>query len=86
MRCVRVKGAIVGAGTVTSASQPEEAWAAGADFIVSPGLTEPLGRAVIAGELPFLPGVATAGDIMRGLDMGLAHFKLFPAMASGGRH
>jgi 2-dehydro-3-deoxyphosphogluconate aldolase/(4S)-4-hydroxy-2-oxoglutarate aldolase len=79
-----VPGAIVGAGTVTNPRQLDEALAAGATFIVSPGLTEPLGRAAIAAEVPFLPGIATAGDIMRGLDLGLDRFKFFPAMAAGG--
>src|SRR5690606_33578356 len=73
-----VKGAIVGAGTVTNKDQLEAALSAGAEFIVSPGLTEPLGRAAIREGVPFLPGIATAGDIMRGLDMGLHHFKFFP--------
>ena len=80
----RVEGAIVGAGTVTDIGQLDRAMVAGAEFIVSPGLTEPLGRAALASGVPFLPGVATAGDIMRGLDLGLQHFKFFPAMASGG--
>jgi 2-dehydro-3-deoxyphosphogluconate aldolase/(4S)-4-hydroxy-2-oxoglutarate aldolase len=80
----QVPGAIVGAGTVTNAHQLDEALAAGATFIVSPGLTEPLGHAAIASGVPFLPGVATAGDIMRGLDLGLDRFKFFPAMAAGG--
>lgn len=79
-----VPGAIVGAGTVTNARQLQDARSAGAKFIVSPGLTEPLGKAAIASGLPFLPGVATAGDIMRGLDLGLTQFKFFPAMAAGG--
>lgn len=79
-----VPGAIVGAGTVTNPQQFEDARAAGAEFIVSPGLTENLGRAVIHAGVPFLPGVATAGDVMRGLDMGLTHFKFFPAEAAGG--
>jgi len=79
-----VPGAIVGAGTVTNAQQLQDARNAGAEFIVSPGLTEPLGKAAIASGLPFLPGVASAGDIMRGLDLGLTHFKFFPAMAAGG--
>ncbi len=79
-----VKGAIVGAGTVTNKKQLEESLAAGAEFIVSPGLTEPLGQAAIRSGVPFLPGIATAGDIMRGLDMGLEHFKFFPATAAGG--
>jgi 2-dehydro-3-deoxyphosphogluconate aldolase/(4S)-4-hydroxy-2-oxoglutarate aldolase len=79
-----VPGAIVGAGTVTSRAQLDQARAAGAEFIVSPGLTDSLGQAAIASGLPFLPGVATASDIMRGLDLGLTHFKFFPAEAAGG--
>jgi 2-dehydro-3-deoxyphosphogluconate aldolase/(4S)-4-hydroxy-2-oxoglutarate aldolase len=80
----RVEGAIVGAGTVVSERQLDQALVAGAEFIVAPGLTEPLGRAAIASGAPFLPGVATAGEVMRGLELGLAHFKFFPAVASGG--
>ena len=79
-----VPGAIVGAGTVVNQAQLDEARAAGAEFIVSPGLTENLAHAVAASGLPFLPGVATAGEIMRGLDLGLTHFKFFPAEAAGG--
>ena len=80
----RVEGAIVGAGTVTNPDQLAQAVDAGAEFIVAPGLTERLGRAVIDSGVPFLPGVANATDIMLGLDLGLAHFKFFPAMAAGG--
>jgi 2-dehydro-3-deoxyphosphogluconate aldolase/(4S)-4-hydroxy-2-oxoglutarate aldolase len=80
----QVEGAVVGAGTVLNARDLDAALTAGARFIVSPGLTQPLGQAAIASGLPFLPGVANAGDIMRGLDMGLTHFKFFPATASGG--
>jgi 2-dehydro-3-deoxyphosphogluconate aldolase/(4S)-4-hydroxy-2-oxoglutarate aldolase len=80
----KVKGAIVGAGTVLNERQLGEAAEAGAGFIVSPGLTEPLARAAAERDIPFLPGVATAGDIMRGLDLGLERFKFFPAEASGG--
>ena len=79
-----VPGAIVGAGTVINQAQLDDARAAGAEFIVSPGLTQSLARPVIASGLPYLPGVATAGDIMRGLDLGLTHFKFFPAEAAGG--
>jgi len=79
-----VPGAIVGAGTVTNALQLEAALAAGAEFIVSPGLTRSLGEAALASGIPFLPGIASAGDIMRGLDLGLSHFKFFPAQAAGG--
>ena len=80
----RVEGAIVGAGTVTNPHELDQALAAGSEFIVSPGLTEPLARAAIDRGVPFLPGIADAGDIMRGLDLGLTHFKFFPAMAAGG--
>ena len=79
-----VPGAVVGAGTVLGARDLDAALAAGARFIVSPGLTEPLARAAIAAGVPFLPGTATAGDLMRGLDLGLTHFKFFPAETSGG--
>ncbi len=80
----RVDGAIVGAGTVLNSADLRASLDAGAKFIVSPGLTEPLGRAAIEAGIPFLPGIANAGDIMRGLDLGLSHFKFFPAVASGG--
>ncbi len=80
----QVEGAIVGAGTVLNPEQLDQALQAGARFIVSPGLTKPLGQAAIAAGVPFLPGTATAGDIMRGMDLGLSHFKFFPAETSGG--
>ena len=80
----QVEGAIVGAGTVTNAAELDAALEAGSEFIVSPGLTEPLGKAAIGAGAPFLPGIANASDIMRGLDLGLSHFKFFPAMAAGG--
>ena len=80
----QVSGAVVGAGTVLNPEQLDHALAAGSEFIVSPGLTGPLGRAAVDSGVPFLPGVATSGEIMRGLDLGLTHFKFFPAMAAGG--
>ena len=79
-----VSGAIVGAGTVLNERMLGEAIDAGSKFIISPGLTDNLGRAAVASGVPFLPGVANAGDIMRGLDLGLDRFKFFPAEASGG--
>ena len=80
----RVQGAVVGAGTVVNPAQLDQAIAAGARFIVSPGLTDALGRAAIDRGIPLLPGVSDAADIMRGLDLGLDRFKFFPAEASGG--
>jgi 2-dehydro-3-deoxyphosphogluconate aldolase/(4S)-4-hydroxy-2-oxoglutarate aldolase len=80
----KVPGAIVGAGTVLNEAQLAQAIDAGSRFIVSPGLTNPLALAARDTEVPFLPGVATAADIMRGLDLGLDRFKFFPAVTSGG--
>lgn len=80
----QVEGAIVGAGTVLNPSMLDSAISEGAEFIVSPGLTESLGRAALEQDIPFLPGIANAADIMRGLDLGFTHFKFFPAVASGG--
>jgi 2-dehydro-3-deoxyphosphogluconate aldolase / (4S)-4-hydroxy-2-oxoglutarate aldolase len=79
-----VEGAIVGAGTVTNPDELGAAIDAGAEFIVSPGLTDRLGAAAVAAGIPYLPGIANAGDIMRGMDLGLTHFKFFPAATSGG--
>jgi 2-dehydro-3-deoxyphosphogluconate aldolase/(4S)-4-hydroxy-2-oxoglutarate aldolase len=85
MRAMKnVPGAIVGAGTVTNPQELDKALNAGAEFVVSPGLTEPLAKACSINDVPFLPGTANAGDIMRGMDLGLSHFKFFPAMAAGG--
>ena len=80
----QVEGAIVGAGTVTNPKELDAALEAGSEFIVSPGLTPLLAKAAIENDVPFLPGIANAGDIMMGLDLGLTHFKFFPAMAAGG--
>ncbi|RNJ62176.1 MAG: bifunctional 4-hydroxy-2-oxoglutarate aldolase/2-dehydro-3-deoxy-phosphogluconate aldolase [Porphyrobacter sp. IPPAS B-1204] len=80
----QVPGAIVGAGTVTNPEELDAALEAGSEFIVSPGLTDTLGKAAVSAGVPFLPGIANAGDIMRGMDLGLDRFKFFPAMAAGG--
>lgn len=80
----RVPGAVVGAGTVLNPADLDASLQAGAEFIVSPGLTPRLAEAAVAAGVPFLPGTANAGDIMLGLDFGLSRFKFFPAEASGG--
>jgi 2-dehydro-3-deoxyphosphogluconate aldolase / (4S)-4-hydroxy-2-oxoglutarate aldolase len=79
-----VKGAIVGAGTVINAEQFVQATAAGAKFVVSPGLTEEVVRASRDHLVPILPGVATASEIMLGISLGLKTFKFFPAENVGG--
>jgi 2-dehydro-3-deoxyphosphogluconate aldolase/(4S)-4-hydroxy-2-oxoglutarate aldolase len=80
----KVPRAIVGAGTVLNEAQLAQAIDAGSQFIVSPGLTNPLALAARDTGIPYLPGVATAADIMRGIDLGLDRFKFFPAEAAGG--
>ena len=79
-----VPGAIVGAGTVLNEAQLARSIEAGSKFIVSPGLTNPMALAARDTGVAFLPGVSTASDVMRGLDLGLDRFKFFPAEASGG--
>jgi 2-dehydro-3-deoxyphosphogluconate aldolase/(4S)-4-hydroxy-2-oxoglutarate aldolase len=80
----KVAGAIVGAGTVLDPGQLGAALEAGAEFVVSPGLTERLGYAVAGVGVPYLPGISTTGDIMRALDLGFTRLKFFPAEAAGG--
>ncbi|WP_233582055.1 MULTISPECIES: bifunctional 4-hydroxy-2-oxoglutarate aldolase/2-dehydro-3-deoxy-phosphogluconate aldolase [unclassified Asaia] len=80
----KVEGAHVGAGTVLNGDDLARAVDAGSQFIVSPGLTPEVAAAAQRHDVPLLPGVANAGDIMRGLDLGLSRFKFFPAMANGG--
>lgn len=75
---------IVGAGTVRSADDFAEAIRAGARFIVSPGSTRELLDAADHWDVPFLPGAATASELMLLADRGYRHVKFFPAHALGG--
>jgi 2-dehydro-3-deoxyphosphogluconate aldolase/(4S)-4-hydroxy-2-oxoglutarate aldolase len=79
-----VPDAIVGAGTVTTNRQIAEALEAGARFLVSPGATPTLLDGLQASGVPFLPGTATASDIVALLERGITHAKLFPAEVVGG--
>jgi 2-dehydro-3-deoxyphosphogluconate aldolase/(4S)-4-hydroxy-2-oxoglutarate aldolase len=79
-----VEGAIVGAGTVLDAALYDEAIAAGARFVVSPGLTHALVTAAATRMVPLLPGAATASEIMRAREAGLTRLKFFPAESLGG--
>ena len=76
--------AIVGAGTVRDARGLRAARDAGAQFVVSPGFTPALHAAAAAAALPWLPGVATASEILLAQEAGHALLKLFPAEAAGG--
>lgn len=75
----------VAAGTVLTPAQLDLVQGAGAVFAVSPGATPALYQAARSAAMPLLPGVATASEVMAGLDQGLDCFKLFPATALGGR-
>jgi len=74
----------VGAGTVTRAAEVARVVGAGARFALSPGSTPALLAAVTDSGLPFVPGVATAGEAMAARDAGFTLLKCFPAAQLGG--
>lgn len=79
-----VPGAIVGAGTIINTETLDNAIDAGAEFIVSPGVTDKLLDAALASGVPILPGVITPSEVMRLLERGISAMKFFPAEAAGG--
>ncbi|MBL3569352.1 keto-deoxy-phosphogluconate aldolase [Rhodovulum sulfidophilum] len=79
-----VEGGVVGAGTLLTPADVEAATAAGARFGVSPGSTPALLDAARAGDLPLLPGAATASEAMALLEKGYSVQKFFPAETAGG--
>lgn len=74
----------VGAGTVMSQDDLNNAADAGAAFAISPGATRELLEFGADFRIPYLPAVATASELMTGLAAGYRHFKLFPANVAGG--
>jgi 2-dehydro-3-deoxyphosphogluconate aldolase/(4S)-4-hydroxy-2-oxoglutarate aldolase len=76
--------ALIGAGSVLRPEQVDLALAAGARFIVTPGLSAAVVRACAQQHVPLIPGVATATEICAALDAGIATVKLFPAEPLGG--
>ncbi|TVQ39038.1 MAG: keto-hydroxyglutarate-aldolase/keto-deoxy-phosphogluconate aldolase [Wenzhouxiangella sp.] len=79
-----VPEAVVGAGTVLSASDLNRVARAGARFAIAPGCTQTLYRESSDMPLPLIPGVATISEVMLGMEHGYEHFKFFPAEAAGG--
>jgi len=79
-----VPDAIVGAGTVLSSDQAEAAIAAGAQFLVSPGLYPPVVEAARVADLTIYPGVSTATEAQQAWNLGLRRMKFFPASLAGG--
>lgn len=89
IECIRQAAAagsevVVGAGSVTSASAVDAVVDSGAQFVVSPGLSDDVVEAAQQRGVPVIPGVATATELMRALALGVDVVKLFPAEAAGG--
>ena len=79
-----IDGLVVGAGTVLTPAQVDQAVEAGASFIVSPGLRRDVVLAAQAAGLPVLPGAVTPSEIMAAQELGLDTVKFFPANVYGG--
>ncbi|MGE8944261.1 bifunctional 4-hydroxy-2-oxoglutarate aldolase/2-dehydro-3-deoxy-phosphogluconate aldolase [Leptospira interrogans] len=79
-----IPGALIGAGTVLTPEQGQDAIDAGARFLVSPGMTPSLLEAAHGWNVPFLPGAATASEAMALSDLGYRVLKFFPAEPAGG--
>jgi 2-dehydro-3-deoxyphosphogluconate aldolase/(4S)-4-hydroxy-2-oxoglutarate aldolase len=75
---------LVGAGTVLTTKQVDEAVEAGAKFIVSPGLNEEVVKYCQSKNIPVLPGVVTPSEIEKAISLGIKVVKFFPAEAAGG--
>ncbi|HWY30344.1 MAG TPA: bifunctional 4-hydroxy-2-oxoglutarate aldolase/2-dehydro-3-deoxy-phosphogluconate aldolase [Candidatus Acidoferrum sp.] len=82
--CEKVPQMIVGAGTLLTPENVRQAVDAGAQFGVSPGLSEAVSRTAREGKLPFFPGVISPTEIMRAMELGWKHLKFFPAETFGG--
>ncbi len=79
-----VPGLLIGAGTILTTEQVDKAVAAGAKFIVSPGIYEKVVAYCLERDIPVIPGVSSPTDIETALRMGLSLVKFFPAEANGG--
>jgi len=81
---IELPQAIVGAGTVLSADDLDAAAASGAVFAIAPGATARLYAAASSGSIPLIPAIATASELMAGIEHGHRRFKFFPAESAGG--
>lgn len=75
---------LIAAGTVLTTEQADKAMAAGAEFIVSPGLNPDVVRHCTDKGYPIIPGVCTPSEVEKALSLGLKYLKFFPAEAAGG--
>jgi 2-dehydro-3-deoxyphosphogluconate aldolase/(4S)-4-hydroxy-2-oxoglutarate aldolase len=76
--------AVVGAGTLLTSDNVKAAVDAGAQFGVSPGLSEAVSQAAHGAKIPLFPGVVTPSEVMRAMELGWKHLKFFPAESFGG--
>jgi 2-dehydro-3-deoxyphosphogluconate aldolase / (4S)-4-hydroxy-2-oxoglutarate aldolase len=79
-----VPEAVVGAGTILRDSDITRALAAGARFLVSPGLTPELAAAGLASDVPFVPGAITPSEVILARELGFSFLKFYPAGGGGG--
>ena len=79
-----VPEAVVGTGTVCTEQQIKLSEDLGCQFMISPGATENLLQAGERSDIPFLPGISSVSELMRGMEYGYRNFKFFPAEAAGG--
>ena len=75
---------LIGAGTVLTTLQVDEAVAAGAKFIVCPGFNPKVVQYCIKNEIPVLPGCITPSEVEQAIELGLEAVKFFPAEVAGG--
>jgi 2-dehydro-3-deoxyphosphogluconate aldolase/(4S)-4-hydroxy-2-oxoglutarate aldolase len=75
--------AVIGAGTVTTAHELHQAIQAGADFVVTPGVTPTLLKELAVCNVPYLPGVLTPSEVMTAMEAGAIGVKLFPGSSAG---
>lgn len=81
---IEVPQAVLGAGTVLTSDDLDAVAAAGAVFAIAPGATARLYAAAYAASIPLIPAIATASELMIGLEHGYRRFKFFPAESAGG--
>jgi 2-dehydro-3-deoxyphosphogluconate aldolase / (4S)-4-hydroxy-2-oxoglutarate aldolase len=86
LRASLAAGVLVGAGTVLVPSQLDDVLAAGAQFVVTPGLDRALVERCAAAQVAILPGAQTATEVMAGRALGLDALKLFPSQTGGPAH
>ena len=84
LACEKFPDMSIGAGTVINAEQCEDALKAGAQFIVSPGLSVAVANICKKNNIPYYPGCVTPTEIMQALELGITTVKFFPANVYGG--